>query len=128
MKDSLNVKGFENEWGYAGIVRAGNTLYVSGMVSISDSGEPQAEGDMASQIHNVYNDIIRALSLFGANLSNIVKENIYTTDLDLFIAHKQERIAIFDGHSLPASGAWHEVQKLVHPAFLVEVEVIAVTN
>lgn len=117
MKESLNVKGFEGEWGYSGVVKSGNTLYVSGMVSVSDSGEPQAEGDMASQIHNVYRDISRALSLFDASLSNIVKENIYTTDLDLFIAHKEERIASFYGHSLPASGAWHEVKKWLIPRF-----------
>lgn len=128
MKECIDIKGFEKQWGYAGVVKSGNTIYVSGLVSISDDGNPLAEGDMAGQIRNVYQDISRALRIFNATLSDVVKENIYTTDLDLFIHHKAERSACFEGHSLPASGAWHEVSKLAHPDFLVEIEVTAVLS
>lgn len=125
-KTTYDVKGFESVWGYAGVVEANGFIFVSGMVSISECGEPLAEGDMPQQIRNVYEDICRALGQAGATMADIVKETIHTTDLASFIAHKDVRATFFDGISKPASGAWHEVSKLAHPAFLFEVDVIAV--
>jgi enamine deaminase RidA (YjgF/YER057c/UK114 family) len=120
-----DIKGFEQEWGYAGVVEANGFIFVSGMVSISDDGEVLAEGDMAGQMRNVYSDIRRALDKAGAKMNDIVKETIHTTDLNKFIENKDIRTEFFMGYR-PASGAWHEVSKLAHPSFLFEVDVIAV--
>jgi 2-iminobutanoate/2-iminopropanoate deaminase len=124
-KQMIDVKSFEANWGYAGAVRYGDLVFISGLVSITDDGKPLGVGDMKSQIRNVYSDLGRALKLCGGSFDSILKETIHTTNIDLFIEHKNARNAFFEGCSLPASSAWHEVTRLAHPDFLVEVEAIA---
>ncbi len=124
----VDVKGFEKEWGYAGVVRVGELVFVSGLVALSDEGTPVGVGDMAAQIRQVYADLVRALASVGCTLGDVVKETIHTTDIDLFVANKDVRAEFFSGTIRPASSAWHEVTRLVHPSFLVEVEAIAIVN
>jgi enamine deaminase RidA (YjgF/YER057c/UK114 family) len=124
-KHVIDVKGFESHWGYPGIVRYGDLVFISGLVSISNDGQPLGVGDMKAQITNVYSDLGRALVLCGGSFDNILKETIHTTNIAAFIEHKDVRSGFFSGVSRPASSAWHEVTKLVHPDFLVEVEAIA---
>ena len=54
----------------------------------------------------------------------MVKETIYTTDMDAFLKEKKVRLDFYDKERLPAA-AWVQVQRLVDPGFLIEVEVVA---
>ncbi len=110
----LNEK-VENEIGYAQAVRIGDTLYISGSVG---------KGEMPAAIHGAYNELKETLSAHGLDFSNVVKENVYTTDLDGFIQNKAVRRDYY-GHDFPAA-TWVQVQRLYLPEFVVEVELIAV--
>jgi 2-iminobutanoate/2-iminopropanoate deaminase len=68
----INEK-FEKEIGYAQAVRIGDTLYVSGSVGA---------GEMPLAIRQSYDELKQTLAAHGLDFRNVVKENLYTTDLD----------------------------------------------
>lgn len=120
-------KDFTKNFGYAQAVTVGNTLYISGTVSIDNQGKLVAVGDMSRQTRRIYEDLQRILEAHGATFSDVIKEAIFTTDIDRF---KEEampvRAEFYQGHTLPASSAWLQVSRLAFPEFLVEIEAIAI--
>lgn len=107
-------EAIEKDVGYCQALRSGNTLHVSGIA---------AEGGMDAAVRSVYARLRQTLSANGLSMANVVKENVYATDLDAFIRHKDIRREFY-GTSLPAA-TWVQVQRLYIPSFVVEVEVTA---
>jgi enamine deaminase RidA (YjgF/YER057c/UK114 family) len=105
----------ETDIGYCEAVRVGNTLYISGTAG---------KGEMGSAIASVYGRLKQTLEANGLTFSDVVKENVYATDLDGFIQHKEIRKEIY-GKSLPAA-TWVQVQRLYVPSLVVEIELTAV--
>jgi enamine deaminase RidA (YjgF/YER057c/UK114 family) len=105
----------EDELGYTHAIKTGNTLYISGTTST---------GSMAAQVASIMDDIQGTLRHYGASLKNVVKETVYTTSLDSFMAVRSLHKSFYHG-DYPAS-TWVEVKRLLLPQFLVEIEVTAV--
>jgi 2-iminobutanoate/2-iminopropanoate deaminase len=105
----------EKDIGYAQAVRVGNTLYISGSVG---------EGAMPQAIAQAYDELQTTLKAHGLSFSDVVKENVYTTDLDAFIANKALRKRYYGNEF--AAATWVQVQRLYLPTHVVEVELIAV--
>jgi 2-iminobutanoate/2-iminopropanoate deaminase len=95
-------------------VRIGNTLHISGSVG---------RGDMAAAMHGAYDELKRTLAENGLDFRNVVKENVFATDLDAFIHNKDIRKEYY-ATDFPAA-TWVQVQRLYLPAFVVEVELTA---
>ena len=104
----------ETDIGYCQAVRIGNTLHISGSVG---------RGEMASAMHGAYDELKKTLANNGLDFRNVVKENVYATDLDAFIRNKDIRKEYY-GADVPAA-TWVQVQRLYLPAFVVEVELVA---
>ena len=66
---------------YSQGVVASNTLYISGQVPLNPETSSLIEGDIASQAKQVISNIENICIEAGASLSDIVKLNIYLTDL-----------------------------------------------
>jgi 2-iminobutanoate/2-iminopropanoate deaminase len=105
----------ETEIGYCQAVRSGSTLFVSGVAG---------EGSMDSAVHSVYDRLRQTLAANGLSFADVVKENVYATDLDAFIGTKEIRKDYY-GSVLPAA-TWVQVQRLYLPSFVVEIELTAV--
>lgn len=115
-KEKFNLdKPGEDEVGYAQAVKVGSTIYISGSV-----GEGK---DMRTQLRQAYESIGKSLAQYGATFQNVVKENIFATDLDELIKQKDVRRDFYRSDWPAAS--WVGVTRLYVPALLVEVEVIA---
>jgi len=108
-------KPVEDDMGYTHAVKAGNTLYISGTM---------ATGTMAEQLKSIMETIGATLAKYGASYQNVVKENIYTTNLDSFKAVRNLRKAYYH-NDYPAS-TWVEVQRLYLPQFSLAIDVVAV--
>src|SRR5262249_24954419 len=106
---------FEKEVGFCQAVRSGQTLYVSGNA---------AKGDMPAAIQTVYGDIRKTLEANGLTFADVVKENVYSTDLAAFIQNKALRKQFYANTPLPAA-TWVQVQRFYTPAIVLEVEVVA---
>jgi enamine deaminase RidA (YjgF/YER057c/UK114 family) len=104
----------ETDIGYCQAVRIGNTLHISGSVG---------RGDMAAAMHGAYDELKKTLAENGLDFRDVVKENVYATDLDAFIRNKAIRKEYY-GDTFPAA-TWVQVQRLYLPAFVVEVELTA---
>lgn len=102
------------EIGYCQAVRTGNRLYVSGTVG---------QGEMPAAVQSVYERLRQTLEANGLTFRNVVKENVYTTDLDAFEGSKDIRKSFY-GSTLPAA-TWVQVQRLFLPSFVLEVELVA---
>lgn len=104
----------EVEIGFCQAVRTGRTVHISGVV---------AAGPMDQAVPRVYASLAKVLAANGLTFADVVKETVYATDLDAFIANKERRKAFYTGR-LPAA-TWVQVQRLYLPSFVVEVEVTA---
>lgn len=104
----------EIDIGYCQAIRTGNSLHISGSVGA---------GDMPAAMHKAYDTIRKTLAAHGLDFHNVVKENVYATDLDAFIHNKDIRKEYY-GTDFPAA-TWVQVQRLYLPAFVVEIEVTA---
>ena len=104
----------ESEIGYCQAVRSGNRLYISGTVG---------QGEMPAAVQSVYERLEQTLEANGLTFRDVVKENVYTTDLAAFEGSKDIRKAFY-GDSLPAA-TWVQVQRLFLPSLVVEVELTA---
>lgn len=113
----------EKAFGYAQAVKAGGFIHLAGSLSVDDAFAPLHAGDMGAQIDAVYATIRRSLAGFGATLADIVKETIFVTDMDSFLAANARRIEAYAG-TLPAATAV-EVKRLAFPECLIEIEVVA---
>jgi enamine deaminase RidA (YjgF/YER057c/UK114 family) len=107
-------EALERDIGFCQALRSGNTLHISGVT---------ASGPMDSAIRSVYTKLRKVLAANGLSPSNVVKENVYATDLDAFIQNRNIRKEFY-GQSLPAA-TWVQVQRLYRPAFVLEVELTA---
>ena len=69
---------------YSQAVRSGSTVYLSGQIPlIPETMEPVA-GNMEAQIRRVFDNLAAVAAAAGGSLADIVKLNIYLTDLGHF--------------------------------------------
>jgi enamine deaminase RidA (YjgF/YER057c/UK114 family) len=99
-------------------------LVCSGQDAVDADGRPQHPGDMAAQLELALDNLESIVGAAGMTLADIVRLNIYTTDVDELINQHFERINARFGNSRYATS----ILGVTHlPAqFLVMVEATAV--
>ncbi|MFD2202668.1 RidA family protein [Shivajiella indica] len=110
----------EKAYGYSHAVKIGNSIKVSGAVSMDDEGGPTAVGDLLQQMKNCYSDLEKVLAHYGCSFEDVVVENVFTTDMPAFLEHAAYRNSIYTQHF--PTGTWLEVKGLALPEFLIEIE------
>lgn len=113
----------EQAFGFAQAVLTGDTLHVAGTLAVDEGFAPLHAGNMAAQVECVYASIKSTLEHFGVGLGSVMRETIYVTDMDAFLAANQIRKAIYAGW-LPATTAV-QVERLAFPECMVEIELTA---
>lgn len=124
---AYNRRPLEATAGYSQAVLAGDYLFISGCVSWDMDGNPLHAGDFASQIEAVYADIDATLRAHGLGARHVVRETVFTTDMQALVSANRKRMDYYKDVTPPAS-TWVEVRRLVKPDFLLEVEVVAFTR
>ena len=66
---------------YSQAVKAGSTVYLSGQIPLIPETMEMVEGDIKQQIHRVFQNLQAVASAAGGDLSDVVKLNIFLTDL-----------------------------------------------
>lgn len=100
--------------GYTQVLKVDNILYISG--AVTNNINPEG-------ITAVYNDLKASLASFGATFENVVKENLYTTDIEEMKKYNYVRKKFYD-NDFPAA-TWIQIQRLYMPNAKLEVELIA---
>jgi len=114
---------------YAQACKAGNMLYISGCVSWDAEGNIIGAGDMKAQVTQVYTDIKETLEANGATFQNVIKENVFTTDIDALVANNDIRTRFYtEAASAPPVATWIGCTRLVAPELMLEIECIALLD
>lgn len=69
---------------YSQAVRVGDTLYLSGQIPLVPETMALVTGDMEVQIRQVFDNLAAVAEAAGGSLADLVKLNVYLTDLDHF--------------------------------------------
>ncbi len=69
---------------YSQAVRVGDTVYLSGQIPLVPETMELVEGDMAAQVRRVFDNLKAVCEAAGGSLADIVKLNIFLTDLSHF--------------------------------------------
>lgn len=69
---------------YSQAVKVGSTVYLSGQIPLVPETMEMVEGDIRQQIHRVFQNLLAVANAAGGDLSDIVKLNIFLTDLTNF--------------------------------------------
>jgi len=69
---------------YSQAVKVGDTVYLSGQIPLVPQTMQLAAGEMSAQIRQVFDNLQAVATAAGGSLADMVKLNIYLTDLSHF--------------------------------------------
>ena len=125
----INPWTWQDEFGYvqANLVSgAQRTLYCSGQAANDASGAAVLAGDIRGQIGLALDNLETVLSAAGFSLADIVRLNIFTTDVDQFFANYDTFIGRLAEAGCRHTGSLIGVVRLAFPEMMVEIEATAV--
>ena len=103
------------------------TLYVSGQTAMDSAGTPQHDGDMAGQLALAVDNLEAVLSEAGMSLANLVRVNVYATDVDQLLPHYSLLARRLGAAGVAPTTTMLGVARLAVPGQLVELEGTAVS-
>jgi len=89
---------------YSQAVKVGNTVYLSGQIPLDPVTMTLVDTDMNAQINQVFKNLTAVCEAAGGQLNDIVKLNIFLTDLSHFALVNEVMAQYFD-QPFPARAA-----------------------
>jgi reactive intermediate/imine deaminase len=120
--ERINPVGMTQPSAYSHVVKFGDLLFIAGQVAFDEQGQLVGGDDMRAQVRQVLENLKRVLASQEADFSNVVKINIFTTDIEAFRAAADIRASYF---TEPPASTLVQIERLASPALLVEIEAIA---
>lgn len=124
----INPWAWQDGFGFVQAVEVRNaqsTLYCAGQTSNDAEGRPLHAGDMRAQITSALDNLETVLRQSGYDLSDLVRLNMYTTDVDLFLANYDALVTRLAAAGVRQSATLLGVTRLAFPEWLVELEATA---
>lgn len=125
----INPWTWQDQFGFSqAIETTGHTrvLRCAGQTSVNADGEPVHDGDMAAQLAQALDNLETVLQAADMTLSNLVRLNLYVTDIDAALEHfelVEKRVA---AAGIQPAITLLGVSRLFIPSLLVEIEADAV--
>ena len=111
--------------GTAHATRAGNTIYIQGMVARSPEGEDIGRGDITTQADAVFQSLDNILGVAGAGWDDVVQVKSYVKNREDFPAIRRVRSNHIKDGTYAATAV---LAGFFRPDYLLEVEAIAVVE
>ncbi len=105
---------------------ATRVLFCAGQAAMAGDGTPRHPGDMAAQLGLALDNVEAVLEEAGMGLANVVRLNIYTTDVEGFFASYQVAADRLAAAGVRPPATLLGVTRLAFPELLVELEATAV--
>ncbi|WP_449190569.1 RidA family protein [Actinoplanes subglobosus] len=102
------------------------TLYCSGQTAMDADGKPQHDGDMAGQLALSLDNLEAVLAGAGMSLADVVRLNVYTTDVDLLFPHYGVLAGRLGAAGVAPATTMLGVTRLAIPGQMIELEATAV--
>ncbi|MGN7762253.1 RidA family protein [Paenibacillus sp. 22594] len=114
---------WESTVGYCRAIRVGNRIEVAGTTAMKD-GEVVGKGDPYGQTRYILEIIEKALGELGAGLANVVRTRMFVTDISKWEEFGKAHGEFFK--DIQPVATMVEVQALIAPDLLIEIEVEAI--
>lgn len=101
-------------------------IITAGQIALDDDGKPVAPGDFAAQTRFIFGRIQQVLEAAGASIDDVVKAQIFITDVSKYSEVSAVRNEYF-GTARPAS-TMVEISNTVAKGCDVEIEVMAIID
>ncbi len=112
--------GYSQAW----TVTGAKLIFVSGQVSVDMDGNTVGVGDIVIQTRTVLDNLKGVLEGAGANIRDVIKLNIYVTNMAEYREKALEIRQEYFPQDFPTS-TLVEVKSLAHPELMVEIEAVA---
>jgi 2-iminobutanoate/2-iminopropanoate deaminase len=127
-KEIIRPNGMLNSPGYShAVIKPGSPVFISGQVAQDATGRLVGEGDIEAQVRQVFLNLRTVVNACGGSMDDIVKINVYVTDLAYRPAVAAARMVHFRPGFMPAS-TFVVVSSLADPRMLVEIEAVAMVE
>ncbi|MBC7904762.1 MAG: RidA family protein [Gemmatimonadaceae bacterium] len=110
--------------GYSRAVKMGNTIEVTGTVSVDDNNQVVGKDNAYEQTKFIIQKIEKVLKLAGASLKNVVRTRMFVTDIKRWEEYGKAHGEFFK-EILPCT-TMVEVSALIDPEYLIEIEATAI--
>lgn len=127
-KRAVNPWSWQEQFGFEQAVEtsgAERALFCAGQTSVDANGAPLHPGDMGAQVNQALENLEAVLREAGYEPANVVRLNIYTTDVDAFI-QASEDITRLNEADARFSSTLLGVSRLAFPELMVELEATAI--
>ncbi|OKP68749.1 MULTISPECIES: RidA family protein [Paenibacillus] len=114
---------WESTVGYCRAIRVGTRIEVAGTTAMKD-GEVVGKGDPYGQTRYILEIIEKALGELGAGLANVVRTRMFVTDISKWEEFGKAHGEFFK--DIQPVATMVEVQALIDPDLLIEIEVEAI--
>jgi enamine deaminase RidA (YjgF/YER057c/UK114 family) len=104
-------------------VRCGDLVLIAGTTAVTEDGVVLGHGDAAIQVEAILDAIESALAAAGARLDQVVQTRMFVTDIGRADEIGRAHGARFGAN--PPVSTMVEVQALLDPRMLVEIEAVA---
>jgi enamine deaminase RidA (YjgF/YER057c/UK114 family) len=119
------LQGFNINHGIE-VTGAQRVLYLSGQTSNAADGTSMHAGDLVAQFKLAWSNVKDALAMAEMGPSNIVRLNMYTTDVDAFMGAAGDIIPVFAADGCKPVSTLLGVARLFEPSAMIELEATAV--
>ena len=109
------------------VIRAGDTVYLSGQTALDENVQVVGRGDIVAQATQVFENLKRGLEAAGGDFSQLAKITIYATDAS-FGKAIADVASNYLQRQAAATSTFVVVSGLALPELLVEIDGIAVLN
>jgi len=115
----------EQAYGFAQAVKVGDTVYVSGQTAFLPEGGIAGVGDMEAQMRQAYVGVAQLLQAYGADMSNVVDETLYVTDMAAAASVARKVRGEAYGEVFDVASSLIGVQALGAPDLMIEIKCTA---
>ena len=109
---------------YSQAIIANGMLFAAGQVGFVPGTHTLVEGGIREQTKRTLENLKAVLAAAGATMDNVVKTNIFLTDINDFAAMNEVYATFFTSN--PPARSTVQVAKLPGPGILIEIELVAV--
>ena len=125
----VNPWKWQDAFGFSQAVETSSVsriLRCSGQTSTNENGEPQHVDDMAAQVVLALDNLETVLKAADMTLANLVRLNLYTTDVDAFIQNFGPLAQRLGAAGVQPAMTLLGVARLFAPGLMIEMEADAV--
>jgi enamine deaminase RidA (YjgF/YER057c/UK114 family) len=117
---------WETAFGYSRAICIENHIYISGTTSTDENGKVVGKNDIYLQTIQIFKKIKSILQELKSDLKDIVRTRIYIVDMDKWKEVAKAHFELFN--EIQPTCSIIEVNRLIDPDLLVEIEVDAFIN